>query len=153
MYECLVGYTPFYADDPVMTCRKILRWQQVGALGSRAQCLLEREGRERKHFACSSMAKKKRGVRRTKQKMPRVVVVWRPRTLPGMELACARAREVLCCTDGNVVLVPSVADLVPVARALFIDARLHSHRRRAKHLQYCIHQLVVARARAVYCSV
>ena len=29
MYECLVGYTPFYADDPVMTCRKILRWQQV----------------------------------------------------------------------------------------------------------------------------
>ncbi|CAM9608622.1 unnamed protein product, partial [Ectocarpus sp. 13 AM-2016] len=28
MYECLVGYTPFYADDPVMTCRKILRWQQ-----------------------------------------------------------------------------------------------------------------------------
>ena len=29
MYESLVGYTPFYADDPVMTCRKILRWQQV----------------------------------------------------------------------------------------------------------------------------
>lgn len=29
MYECLVGYTPFYAEDPVMTCRKILRWQQV----------------------------------------------------------------------------------------------------------------------------
>lgn len=28
MYECLVGYTPFYADDPVLTCRKILRWQQ-----------------------------------------------------------------------------------------------------------------------------
>jgi len=28
MYECLVGYTPFYADDPVMTCRKILRWRQ-----------------------------------------------------------------------------------------------------------------------------
>jgi len=27
MYECLVGYTPFYADEPVMTCRKILRWQ------------------------------------------------------------------------------------------------------------------------------
>jgi len=26
MYECLVGYTPFYADEPVMTCRKILRW-------------------------------------------------------------------------------------------------------------------------------
>lgn len=28
MYECLVGYTPFYADDPVTTCRKILRWRQ-----------------------------------------------------------------------------------------------------------------------------
>merc|ERR550537_1054753 len=28
MYECLVGYTPFYADEPVLTCRKILRWQQ-----------------------------------------------------------------------------------------------------------------------------
>eukprot|EP00816_Leptocylindrus_hargravesii_P005352 CAMPEP_0196817788 /NCGR_PEP_ID=MMETSP1362-20130617/62567_1 /TAXON_ID=163516 /ORGANISM="Leptocylindrus danicus, Strain CCMP1856" /LENGTH=550 /DNA_ID=CAMNT_0042195627 /DNA_START=106 /DNA_END=1758 /DNA_ORIENTATION=+ len=28
MYECLVGYTPFYAEDPVMTCRKILRWRQ-----------------------------------------------------------------------------------------------------------------------------
>jgi len=27
MYECLAGYTPFYADDPVTTCRKILRWQ------------------------------------------------------------------------------------------------------------------------------
>lgn len=28
MYECLVGYTPFYADEPVATCRKILRWEQ-----------------------------------------------------------------------------------------------------------------------------
>lgn len=28
MYECLVGYTPFYAEEPVLTCRKILRWQQ-----------------------------------------------------------------------------------------------------------------------------
>lgn len=27
MYECLVGYTPFYADEPVQTCKKILRWQ------------------------------------------------------------------------------------------------------------------------------
>ena len=26
LYECLVGYTPFYADEPVVTCRKILRW-------------------------------------------------------------------------------------------------------------------------------
>jgi serine/threonine kinase 38 len=29
MYECLVGYTPFYAEDPVYTCRKILCWQQT----------------------------------------------------------------------------------------------------------------------------
>lgn len=29
MYECLVGYTPFYADDPVTTCRKILKWRQT----------------------------------------------------------------------------------------------------------------------------
>ena len=28
MYECLVGYTPFYADQPVQTCKKILRWQK-----------------------------------------------------------------------------------------------------------------------------
>lgn len=28
MFECLVGYTPFYADDPVSTCRKILRWRK-----------------------------------------------------------------------------------------------------------------------------
>lgn len=28
LYECLVGYTPFYAEEPVLTCRKILRWQQ-----------------------------------------------------------------------------------------------------------------------------
>jgi serine/threonine kinase 38 len=27
MYECLVGYTPFYAESPVDTCRKILRWK------------------------------------------------------------------------------------------------------------------------------
>ncbi|CAM9183608.1 unnamed protein product, partial [Sphacelaria rigidula] len=26
MFECLVGYTPFYAEDPVTTCRKILNW-------------------------------------------------------------------------------------------------------------------------------
>ena len=28
MYECLVGYTPFYADDPVTTCRQILKWKR-----------------------------------------------------------------------------------------------------------------------------
>lgn len=27
MFECLVGYTPFYSDDPISTCRKIMRWR------------------------------------------------------------------------------------------------------------------------------
>jgi serine/threonine protein kinase len=29
MYECLVGYPPFYADDPVSTCRRILNWRRT----------------------------------------------------------------------------------------------------------------------------
>lgn len=28
MYECLIGFTPFYAEDPVSTCKKILRWDE-----------------------------------------------------------------------------------------------------------------------------
>lgn len=28
MYECLLGYPPFYADEPVGTCRKILNWKK-----------------------------------------------------------------------------------------------------------------------------
>jgi len=28
MYECLIGFTPFYADQPVQTCKKIMRWAQ-----------------------------------------------------------------------------------------------------------------------------
>lgn len=27
LYECLLGFPPFYADDPVSTCRRILRWR------------------------------------------------------------------------------------------------------------------------------
>ncbi|GAB4854474.1 hypothetical protein Ancab_023057 [Ancistrocladus abbreviatus] len=27
MYEMLVGYPPFYADDPITTCRKIVNWR------------------------------------------------------------------------------------------------------------------------------
>lgn len=27
MYECLAGYPPFYADDPMSTCRKIVSWR------------------------------------------------------------------------------------------------------------------------------
>lgn len=29
MYECLVGYPPFYADDPMSTCRKIVNWRRT----------------------------------------------------------------------------------------------------------------------------
>lgn len=29
MYECLVGYPPFYADDPMSTCRKIVSWKKT----------------------------------------------------------------------------------------------------------------------------
>jgi len=29
MYECLVGYPPFYAEDPMATCRKIVKWKQT----------------------------------------------------------------------------------------------------------------------------
>lgn len=28
MYECLVGYPPFYAEDPMTTCRKIVNWKK-----------------------------------------------------------------------------------------------------------------------------
>jgi serine/threonine kinase 38 len=28
LYECLVGYPPFYADDPMSTCRKIVSWKK-----------------------------------------------------------------------------------------------------------------------------
>lgn len=27
MYECLAGYPPFYAEDPMSTCRKIVSWR------------------------------------------------------------------------------------------------------------------------------
>ncbi|GKV13957.1 hypothetical protein SLEP1_g24911 [Rubroshorea leprosula] len=27
MYKMLVGYPPFYSDDPVITCRKIVHWK------------------------------------------------------------------------------------------------------------------------------
>jgi serine/threonine protein kinase len=29
MYECLVGYPPFYAEDPMSTCRKIINWRKT----------------------------------------------------------------------------------------------------------------------------
>lgn len=29
MYECLIGYPPFYAEDPMTTCRKIVNWPKT----------------------------------------------------------------------------------------------------------------------------
>jgi len=29
MYECMVGYPPFYAEDPMSTCRKIVNWKKT----------------------------------------------------------------------------------------------------------------------------
>merc|ERR1711937_394512 len=29
MYECLVGYPPFYAEHPMETCRKIVRYPET----------------------------------------------------------------------------------------------------------------------------
>jgi serine/threonine kinase 38 len=29
MFECLVGYPPFYAEDPISTCRKIVNWKHT----------------------------------------------------------------------------------------------------------------------------
>jgi hypothetical protein len=28
LLQCLVGFTPFYSEEPVITCKKILRWEQ-----------------------------------------------------------------------------------------------------------------------------
>lgn len=46
MYECLVGYPPFYAEDPMSTCRKIINWRKTlcyppeAALSNNAQELI-----------------------------------------------------------------------------------------------------------------
>mmetsp|Transcript_18940 Transcript_18940/g.58379 ORF Transcript_18940/g.58379 Transcript_18940/m.58379 type:complete len:238 (+) Transcript_18940:221-934(+) len=42
MYECLVGYTPFYADDAPATCRKILEWRRHLVLPVEARAKLSR---------------------------------------------------------------------------------------------------------------
>jgi len=43
MFECLVGYTPFYAEDPVTTCRKILRWRQCLEMPAETKAQLSQE--------------------------------------------------------------------------------------------------------------
>ncbi|DAZ95225.1 TPA: hypothetical protein N0F65_003460 [Lagenidium giganteum] len=43
LYECLVGYTPFYADEPMQTCRKIINWRQTFAFPPEAKAKLSPE--------------------------------------------------------------------------------------------------------------
>lgn len=43
MYECLSGYTPFYADEPVTTCRKILRWKNFLEIPAHVKDVISRE--------------------------------------------------------------------------------------------------------------
>lgn len=37
MYESLVGYPPFYAEDPMSTCRKIVNWKRTLVFPPEAQ--------------------------------------------------------------------------------------------------------------------
>lgn len=40
LYECLVGYPPFYADEPIQTCRKIITWRQSFGFPPEARAVL-----------------------------------------------------------------------------------------------------------------
>jgi len=48
MYECLVGYPPFYADEPMQTCRKIVNWKRTLAFPGEAGLSSEAEDLMRK---------------------------------------------------------------------------------------------------------
>lgn len=53
MYECLVGYAPFYADDPMTTCRKIVNWRKTLVFPSK--CKVSEEARHLVHsLVCES---------------------------------------------------------------------------------------------------
>jgi len=43
MYECLVGYPPFYAEDPMSTCRKIVNWKKTLVFPEEAHLSTEAE--------------------------------------------------------------------------------------------------------------
>lgn len=40
LYECVVGYPPFYADEPMQTCRKIINWRQAFGFPPEARAVL-----------------------------------------------------------------------------------------------------------------
>lgn len=48
MYECLVGYPPFYAEDPMATCRKIVNWKKTLVFPEEAHLSAEAEDLIRK---------------------------------------------------------------------------------------------------------
>jgi len=48
MYECLVGYPPFYAEDPMATCRKIVNWKKTLVFPDEARLSPEAEDLIRK---------------------------------------------------------------------------------------------------------
>lgn len=48
MYECLVGYPPFYADDQLHTCRRIVNWRRNLVFPPEAQLSPEAEDLIRK---------------------------------------------------------------------------------------------------------
>eukprot|EP00485_Elphidium_margaritaceum_P014462 CAMPEP_0202728150 /NCGR_PEP_ID=MMETSP1385-20130828/185480_1 /ASSEMBLY_ACC=CAM_ASM_000861 /TAXON_ID=933848 /ORGANISM="Elphidium margaritaceum" /LENGTH=471 /DNA_ID=CAMNT_0049394397 /DNA_START=96 /DNA_END=1511 /DNA_ORIENTATION=- len=53
MFECLVGYPPFYAEDPLQTCRKIVHYRKYFKIPHDAK--LTREGVDLIHnLVCSS---------------------------------------------------------------------------------------------------
>ena len=41
MFECLVGYPPFYADDPLQTCRKIVHYRKYFKIPAEAKLARE----------------------------------------------------------------------------------------------------------------
>ena len=36
LFEMLVGYPPFYSDEPPLTCQKIIQWKKVFSIPSDA---------------------------------------------------------------------------------------------------------------------
>lgn len=50
MFEMLCGYPPFYADDPIQTCHKIVRWKEFLEFPDDVQISIEAEDLIRKYI-------------------------------------------------------------------------------------------------------
>ncbi len=64
MYECLVGYPPFYAEDPMATCRKIVKWKQTLNFPAEAKLSRDAEDLIRKYASASDVQWSCRALRR-----------------------------------------------------------------------------------------